>query len=305
MSENSIKPPVNIYKILFFILLFLMIIGIVAVVAYVYGMTEGSGWIAKMQRRSVTGTPVITQTQASASAGVETVTVTVTPEVAFVDTDVVTPGPNTVSFARNGDTLLLKYRNKIYDETNQTGMEPLKNIKEEDYTWFGLVNAPDFVPPGEFMYDEVFGLKTAPDKKSFVFIMRWGPKVTDQDTIEYYVYHYSPSPSAKVHLVKKFTPKEKYEGGYYVPKMDVFNSTGDFFSLQMYPCWNCGGGRPAHLIVDWQARTFKFLGPVSYFGFGEGRTYSYKESKEIDCVGESIGSCYEKPENLPVKQGDF
>lgn len=151
--------------------------------------------------------------------------------------------PGTVSFARDNGKVIMKYRGKIYDDTNQT--QPVEiTVKDSDkLKWYGLVDAPDFVKPGAFMYDEFFGFKPSPDGKKIVFIMRWGK---ENDPIGYYLYLYDPSrKDAPVALVKKFME----EKGLNIPKLSSFSSDKAYISLDMHGCWNCGGSKPETLLV--------------------------------------------------------
>lgn len=300
---HETRRPFNVYELLFFILLFLVIVGTVAGAAFYYGMVRGN-YI--LQSTKLTPSPV--QQQGATPSGTIMPSAIAMEPVDFEDKSLVTPGPNTVSIARHEGNIYLLYRDKVYTPSTQQGeLTPIENVNKDDYTWFALVNAPDFVPPGEFMFDEVFDLRLSPNERDVVFIMRWGPKTQTGDTIEYYLYYYSPTRPQKLELLRKFTPSQKYEGGYYVPKLDNFNNIQpELFTMNLFPCWNCGGGKPAILLADALNKHFTFLGPVSFFEWtGNQRIFNYKEYKEVECDGPTMGPCSENPDNLPMKTGEF
>lgn len=216
------------------------------------------------------------------------------------DENIVPITANTVSFGRLNTATVLRYRGKVYDESDQFNMEGKAVADEHLYQWYGLVNAPAGVPAGEFMLDEVFGFKVLPDKKSFLFIMRWGTKEGENTNISYYLYYYNPVKDNKLTLVKKFN-----EGPANIPKIDQINNDGNYASLDMYSCWNCGGHKPETMLLNLSTLKMEGIGKVSYFAWKENGNYEYKEYQVIECVGESMGECFEPPENLPLKTGKF
>jgi hypothetical protein len=211
---------------------------------------------------------------------------------------------NTVSFTRSGDKTYMRYHNKVYDDSKPADPQPLTDVKTDQLTWYGLVNPPADTSLDEFMFDEFFSFKVAPDKKQFIFVMRWGNKNTPTSQ-SYYVYHYNPAKKEKLTLAKKFTPEQKGESDYQVPKIYSISSDNKFAAFTMYGCWNCGGHPPETLLMKLDTYETRRIGKTSYLAWKENGAYEYKELKEIPCVGESMGPCIEKPENLPMKTGQF
>lgn len=286
-------------KIYLLALCFCAIVLVIAGAAYYYATTQGANLHSLQKVVPATPTPSF---QPSPVVSLPT---------DGEDENIVTQGDNTVSFTREGNSVYLLYRNNVYSAEDQIGMQPLENFDVSKYTWYGLVKAPDFVPPSEFMHDEVFGLMPSPDGVSFAFIMRWGKGSQyeidhpNQASIEYYLYYYSPTQDSKLQLIKKFVYAQRYDDEFYIPKLSQFNSTGEYFTLHLRSCWNCGGLAQGTLIVDWKNRIFSYIGEVSAFNFTENRSYTYKELKKVPCEDVTMGDCDEKPENLPELKGTF
>jgi hypothetical protein len=209
--------------------------------------------------------------------------------------------PGTVSFARDNGKVIMKYRGKIYDDTNQT--QPVEiTVKDSDkFQWYGLVDAPDFVKPGAFMYDEFFGFKPSPDGKKIIFIMRWGK---ENDEVHYYTYLYDPAhKNAPVSLIKKFIPDDKI---YNIPKIYSFSEDSAYISLNMHSCWNCGGNKPETLLVKLSDFAMNRIGKTIDFTWKTDGAYTYKEyivKKTCDEPGPV--ECFEDPKSLPEKIGTF
>lgn len=218
------------------------------------------------------------------------------------DISAITPiHAGTVSFARNEGKVIMRYRGKIYDDTNQT--QPIEiTVKDSDkLQWYGLVDAPDFVKPGAFMNDEFFGFKPTEDTRKIVFIMRWGK---ENDTIGYYAYLYDPSkPNAPVTLVKKFTPDASTK--YGVPKVSSLSPDDSYAAFDMYSCWNCGGNKPETLLVRFSDLAMSRIGLTSSFTWKTGGEYTYKAYIEKECSEPGPAQCFEDPASLPTKAGTF
>ena len=291
-GEAPVSP---LYKKLFMGLMFLFLL---------IGITGGAYYFGRMQSvPAVSPTPTQAQTQISITpSATPTIEASISPTAKIAkDEDIVPVGPNTVSFARVADKTYLRYRGKIYDDTDQNSPHEVILPNPDQYTWYGLADTPAGIPAGQFMLDEVFGYKVAPDKNSFAFVMRWGTKPED---VSYYLYSYMPFLRYRQSiLMKKFTPGSG--GSYNVAKIDQFSPDIKYISLHMFGCWNCGGHQPETLLIRIDDNETKNIGKTSYFAWKENGAYEYKEYKVIPCVGESMGECSEKPENLPLKTGQF
>jgi len=285
----------NVYKTLFYAVILVLILAGAGIGGFFFGQSPmGLKFFGKTANTSLLTEQVNLPTQ------------TPSPTILVSeDANMVAIGTNTVSFGRKGNITILRYRGKMYDDTDQFLMEAKLVSNESSYQWYGLVNTPDGVATDEFMKDEVFGFKQFTDNKRFLFIMRWGLKTQD-NSISYYVYYYNPfEPEKKLILLQKFngqfgSPKETN-----IPKIDQISLDNKFVSFNMFPCWNCGGGKSDTLLMNLETLSIKSIGKVSYFVWKEKGNYEYKEYKVIPCVGESMGECSEKPENLPLKTGSF
>ncbi len=224
------------------------------------------------------------------------------------DENIVPVSLNSVSFARSEGKTYLRYRGKIYDDSDQNNpREALLTIPDKT-VWYGLVDAPSYVTPGEFMLDEMFGFKVAPDMKSFAFIMRWGDKNAAASTTTYSIYYYDPQKSQKLSLLRKFSPS--IDGSYPVPKINQFSPDGAYLSFNMHACWNCGATAAETLLMRLSDNSEKRIGRSSYFAWKTNGAYEYKEYVVILCSpppgGEVMAvECFEKPESLPLKTGQF
>jgi hypothetical protein len=296
MEENTQpKRSLNIYKMLFFLLLFVVILA----VAIVAGFYLGKKYDPFSSKTSETKVEAKVDKKEGASMDNSTISTVPSTEIAaLTDRNVITPSENTVSFARtNTNAVIIKYHDQIFDDTSPFTMEPVKNVNASDYTWYGLVNTPDNVKPKEFMYDEVFGLKS--NSKVFVFIMRWGDSKTN-GPIKYYVYKYDSQMTQPLTLLKTFVPSDNEPA---VPKMLTLDDK--YVAFSMYGCWNCGGGTPETLLMRLSDGKTQKIGKTSYFNWKTDGKYEYKEYQSKPCAEPGPGECFVEPEKLPMKEGSF
>lgn len=218
----------------------------------------------------------------------------------------------TVSFARVGDKTLLRYKGKIYDQDDQYGNpQEIKLNSVDNYQWYGLVDSPIMNTQPTFAKDEFFSFKVFPDKRNFVFVMRWDrlpeersgqpPKITQ----DFKVFFYDVTKGSKVTDTLSFVWPE--DNGYPVPKIDKMSNDNRYVSFDMYGCWNCGGHQPEKLLLDVTTGISKRIGKVLEFEWQENGKYAYKEYIPKECPpGPGIDyGCFEEPNNLPLKQGQF
>ena len=276
------------YKTLFFSLLFLIIVGVVGYFAYNLGQ-------GKQIENEVAPTETV----------VSTINDSQKPTDIMINEPEIEINENTISYVIYQGKIYLKYRNKIYDDSNQSAMEGKEIHDAINYKWVGIVDSPQGVPAGEFMNDEVFGLLSSKDNNTFLFIMRWGVKTGENTQTSYYLYQYNLTKKTnKLSLVNKFDENYK-ESGYKVPKLESLDASNKYLALKMYGCWNCGGHQPETLLINLDSKQMKNIGKTSYFVWNAAGNYQYKEYVEIPCVGESMGPCSEKADNLPLKSGQF
>jgi len=292
MEEVTQKPAAqnsNAYKTLFFGLLFIVIVTLIGGVFY---------YLGKQQQVKPELTPSVIPTKEAIIPTEETVISPSQATEVIKDEEVVPIGQNTISFARVGDNTYLRYRGKIYDDSNQNELHEVQLPNPNKYGWYGLADAPAGIKANEFMNDEVFGFKIAPDKKSFVFVMRWNN--------EFYLFYYTPFDKFRQSiLVKKFPTNDP-------AKIDQFSPDSKYLSLNLFDCWNCGGHQPETMLVRLADNEMKNIGKTSYFNwmfdgkfFSVEGAYEYKDYVEIDCVGDVMGPCSEDPEKLSAKSGQF
>src|SRR3989338_1165294 len=181
-TQNAPEQKPDKYKTLFFILLTIVVV-ILAAGGFFYFSKRN----LSVNPPSPTSSPAPTQQVVFPPDEIEMTPTQNMEEVK--DEEVVPIGVNTVSFARVGNNNYLKYRGKIYDDSNQFERQVVQLQNPDQYTWYGLVDAPQGVVPNEFMSDEVFGFKVAPDTKSFAFVMRWGVNPQSSD---YHLFYYTP-----------------------------------------------------------------------------------------------------------------
>ncbi|MBI2330324.1 hypothetical protein HYU94_02960 [Candidatus Daviesbacteria bacterium] len=222
-----------------------------------------------------------------------------------------------VNFAQVDGEILLSYKGKIYSQEYdpQTGNTRVVDLKDpKQYQWEKLVESPIKSPVEQFIADELFDFKIFPNKKDFVFIMRWRPMGSTANSFEnknFNVFYYD-------HLIKKVIgPLElilkdgtEYNG---VPKVDQISNDGKSMSFNMYVCWNCGGDFPQKLVFNITNKQAMNIGKVAYFKWKDNGMYEYKDYIGITCPIPTPGgpreylqsACFEEPKNLPLKSGQF
>lgn len=289
-------PGPDKYKILFFLLLFIVTVSLTGGVFYFLGKQQT---VKPEPVPAPSVTPAITTVFPPYDADPSPL-----PDNQEVkDEEIIPAGQNTVSFARDGENTYLRYRGKIHNDSDQLEPQTVQIPNPDQHSWYGLVDAPDGVTPNEFMEDEVFSYRVAPDKKSFAFVMRWAipppPKYP-----AYYLFYYTPFDKYRQSmLVKTFSTSDK--GVMSVAKINQFDNESKYLTLNMYGCWNCGGHQPETLLVRLKDNETKNIGRTSYFNWLTGGKYEYKDYVVITCTEETMGECFEKPESLPLKTGQF
>jgi len=289
LAKPSFEKP-NPYKSLFFSLVFIIIVTVVGGAFY---------FLRKQQvvKPEISPTPTLAPTETIAFPPYDAGTPAVSEEQVVKDQEVVPDGANTVSFTRfEGTGTYLKYRRKIYDGTDPNTPRVVQLPDADKLQWYALVDSPPGVVPDEFMNDELFAFKVAPDIKSFAFVMRWGVNQQPQD---YHLFYYTPFDKYRQSiLVKKFPSNDP-------TKLDLFSADGKYLSLKLYDCWNCGGHQPETMLVRLSDNETKNIGKTSYFNWLTDGKYEYKDYVVIACTEETMGECSEKPEKLPLKSGQF
>lgn len=211
--------------------------------------------------------------------------------------------PDTVSYAYDETTLVLKYRNKayLYDSTNKSIKEPVSANNYSSLKWYGLINAPVNQADSKYNggYDEIFDMIPL-GNGDFAFIMRWGQTENTKLSWKLPIYYFNNT-DQKLNLVTGGSwPKEPE---YSVPRFNSFSNDNEYMALNMFGCWNCGGHYPEINLVKLESKATKNLGKVIDFSWNESGSYKYRDYKEIECSEPGPGVCLD--ENQPLKNGIF
>ena len=287
--QIPLLQPHNPYKTLFFLLLFIVTVSVIGGTFYFLGRQQ-------KVKPELTLTPSVTPIRDIVFPPYDAGSPPMQEEQEIKDEDIVPVGPNTVRFARVEESTYLMYRGKIYDGADQYEVKEFKMVNPDNFKWYGLVDAPEGVVPNEFMNDEVFGFKVAPDKKRFVFVMRWG---TAAQPSQFHLFYYTPFDKYRQSiLVKKFPSGDP-------AKIDQFSQDGKYLSLKLFDCWNCGGHQPETLLVRLVDNETKNIGKTSFFNWLIEGKHEFKDYVVITCTQPTPGECSEDPEKLPMKSGQF
>ena len=58
-------------------------------------------------------------------------------------------------------------------------------------------------------------------------------------------------------------------------------------------------------LIKKRVSSIKNIGKISHFNWLNDGKYEYKDYVIKDCVEETMGECFEEPENLPLKSEEF
>lgn len=215
-------------------------------------------------------------------------------------------GANTISYAFWDGEVYLRFKDKIFQESSSQSsvlQESSMVIPEEN--WIGVVNAPDnldpSVIPNQGLGNEIFDFKQFPNnKKQIIFITRW---ITTERQ-EFNIYNFD---GTKNEELATFSLSESNNTIPNVPRIDKIAQDGRFASFLMFPCWNCGGTTPDYLLLNIDTKATKRIGKASLFSWVSGGGYQYKEYIVKPCPNTEIvmGECYQSPDELPFKNGQF
>lgn len=293
-APMSPAPQKSKKKLVLLVSLLVVVLLVIGVVSYLLGSQN-----AQKQNPSPTPTIQVSTTPTPMQS-------TGSPTTTTIPADAGIPiGEKTVSFTRANGAVYLRYKNHVYSEEaaskNDASLTNLPNPNQ--YTWYGLVDAPA-VPADLSGFDELFDFKVLPDKKNFIFIMRWP---VDNTKTDYKLYLYDILANGnKVSLL--YTSIQGQNGNNYtVPRIRQISNDGKYLALSMFACWNCGGHSPDTLLFNIQTKATKVIGKVSYFNWKDAGNYEYKEYKVIPCDPplEGPGECSEDPDNLPLQTGSL
>lgn len=214
-------------------------------------------------------------------------------------------GKNTIAFATTENETYLRYVGKIFSQQGKGGTDAKEVAIDsvESLNWIGLISAPDnvdpIITPNTGIGNDIFGFKLLPDNKKFIFIMRF--KLANKPDQIFHIYLFDEKNVSEISQFMLPSP----DGKYSVPKLSQISSDGNFVSLNMFGCWNCGGHEPETLLLNLSTKATKRIGKVSYFAWKENGAYEYKDYKVIPCKQESIVECSDDPNNLPLKTDKF
>lgn len=194
---------------------------------------------------------------------------------------------NTVSFAQDSYNIYLKYKGKFFSASDYQDPLSVELPARSELTFKGLVQAPTETR----IFDELLSFKVAPQKKKFVFVMRWSDNQ---------VFYY---PGTTPKQVKKILSFKETPNTYNVPKIYSFSQDEKYIAFNMYRCWGCDGHQPEKLLYRISDGKTQRIGQTSYFKWRDGGNYDYKEYKTVDC--EASFQCPVDPETLPPKTARF
>jgi hypothetical protein len=275
---NTPPQVKNSYKFLFFILLGIFVVLILAVGGYLF-----------IQSRNVATVPEAVPTPTIAEMNV-----TSSPTVLNKDSGI-NLGAQTVSFARLNDEIIIQYKNKYFKESaTSTLVEEAQGENVEGLTWYGIANPP----VGEIFFDEVFSLRKITNTQKFFLVMRWQNGNPDND--DFSIFSYNPAKTPSIEKVSYYE-----EGEQNVPQLDKVSTDGSRISALLFSCWNCGGHAPETLLINTETLAVKRIGKVIDFVWTDTGSYTYKEYVPTECEGEYAGECAKDGDDLPLKSGSF
>ncbi len=202
----------------------------------------------------------------------------------------------------------MRYKDKISTEEsvrdkNRAGITTTTLPNPEQYTWYGLVNAPT-IPSQNAWMDEIFDFQRIPNSQSFVVTMRW-PEA-DRTKSEFVTFYYDKT-SNKLKKIFLVGVRDDSGGKYYVPLINRISKDGKNVAFHMADCWNCGAHQPETILYNLMTDKLQHIGKTIFFEWAQNGSYSYKEYKEIPCNLPTDGPvpCWEDANKMPLLTGSF
>lgn len=167
--------------------------------------------------------------------------------------------------------------------------------------WMPLIHAPQGVQEDNFR--QVYSMKQwSSPIYDFGFVMRW-------DSNHYYVYLHPVNPVNQLIPISSFTwslnTMEKNEAN--VPEIDSLSPDGQYLSLNMYGCANCGAAaiKADTLLLNIATHKMKRIGDTIFFMWDKNGTYTYKPYKALPCADTTEGNECPADQSMPLQSGSL
>lgn len=177
-------------------------------------------------------------------------------------------GPNTVSFVRANNSVLLRYKNIVYGpQFEKTPPRPAEIGDPELYPWVPLVNPPS----RNLTVDELYSFTSTQDLNRFVFIMKWGETGNFGNTnVTYSVYAYD-----ELQTYNKFRKVADIAESEGIPWVKSISWEGFFVALDISNCESCANKTEKTVLINTITGQSRNLGPTRDFTWFYDGNYEY------------------------------
>jgi len=242
-------------------------------------------------------------------------------------------GKSSISFVDSGNEIFIKHEINLVDarieipnlkdrnlikvympDVNSNPLE-MNNIDSSKFKWVEILH--DQIPQASgssfLVSDRLFSYKKLPNNSSFLFVTDWERSASQNQNSwlpyqsERILYYYDRSQNpARLSKIETFRAVDSKQ--YSFPKIDTFSLDGQYVSVLLYGCWNCGGHKPQTLLINLKTSTSKNIGKVEQFSWGQNGAYEYKDYVVSECPQSTDGvekECIQDPSTLPLKSGQL
>lgn len=170
----------------------------------------------------------------------------------------------------------LKLGGKYYD-LNKSPEDPLTEVPS--VTWVTVLET--WKDLGKTA--KIFDYKVFPNSSALIFTLALDPTLGENETMVLYKTYSYNSKRAYLNNNKKallvFESIWSYSHNYSVPKIGEMSKDGQYLTLYVYGCWNCGGHTPETHIIDLIHfdNNYKNLGKIGEVIWEDNGAYSYKD----------------------------
>ncbi len=202
---------------------------------------------------------------------------------------------DTVYVGKQSNKWYLKYNEEFYKENSIENYE-ITNINLESVKWLKVIKVESA---------EIFDFKVFPDNKKILITVHpltnysWQRDSLEQGNYKILVFN---TTNEKAEELLNFTA----DGNEYnIPKIKSISNDEKYISLQMTPCYACGGNSSETLLYSIDTKKIKKIKQtVLDFKWLDDGLYQYRVYKSKMCPGEFDGpaGCFE---NTPLKTERF
>lgn len=253
--QSIVKPiekPRSRIKLLIFGFVGIFLVILITSGGYYMGMKKSTG-TSLTDQTNIAGTP--------------------TPNAAVVlEDEGIEIEKNTFSFTRIDGKIYLRYKNNIWKESKSFPSK-VKDLKEKDYTWIGLINSPENV---KYYTGYPLSISQFNDNK-FIFVIADDEKVGTKLSI----WRYDPNKEERVDKLAEFYNTEDNEPT--VPFVREISDDGKYAIFDIKICTQCDSPGTGTSVMNLETKEYKYIGVTSYFKMGEDGSYEYKIYKATDC----------------------